>query len=417
MKLLLVIGAAFVLSITLLLAAGGEPERAEAGTFTQVSSGASASCALVSSGGAVKCWGWNEFGQLGIGTESAPYEQSTLAIPVCASGTWNGTTCSGGSTFTSYGLSTGSAASHHCGLIVYLIVKCWGWNYYGQVGNGTSGDPVLNPVSVQCQGSSTYCASPNYILAGVGQVAAGDGHTCALDFGGYVWCWGRNQFGQLGDGTTTDRSYATRVCASGSGLDCSGGSLLSGAYGLSAGLGHTCVYTSSGAAQCWGNNNEGQLGDGSTTDSSLPVSVSGLTSGVTAMSGGERHTCAVVSGGAKCWGWNLVGQLGDDTTTDSTTPVSVCTTGSGSCGSLSNVSQISAGGGHTCALRTSSPYVVCWGWQYFGSLGNGIPVGSAESFENVERPMAWTVPSWGEPQPTSLSVGNGHACVLIASYA
>ena len=144
-------------------------------------------------------------------------------------------------------------------------------------------------------------------------VAAGHNHSCALTSAGAVWCWGDNGFGQLGDGTTSDRTAPVAVSGLGSGV-----------VAVSAGYGYTCALTSAGAALCWGVNSVGQLGDGTTTNRSTPTTVSGLGSGVAAIDAGDSHTCAVTSAGAVlCWGVNTFGQLGDGTTTDRSTPTAV----------------------------------------------------------------------------------------------
>ena len=163
------------------------------------------------------------------------------------------------------------------------------------------------------------------------EVTAGERHTCVLTSGG-ARCWGNNNYGQLGDGTTIDRAIAVPVIG-----------LPDGVASITAGGRHTCVVTNSGAAWCWGENHDGQLGDGSRTDRSAPVMVAGLTSGVTALGAGERHTCAVThEGTVRCWGNNHYAQLGDGTTVDRDSPVAVA--------GLTGVSAIAAGRRHTCAL-------------------------------------------------------------------
>jgi alpha-tubulin suppressor-like RCC1 family protein len=165
-------------------------------------------------------------------------------------------------------------------------VKCWGNNGAGQLGDGTTTDRDV-PVDVLGLGSPAQ------------SIAAGWAHTCALTIGGAVKCWGDNQYGQLGDGTTTNSLTPIDVVGLGSGV-----------VAIDASFGDTCAVLDTGGLKCWGDNEYGQLGDGTTTDSHVPVDVSGLTSGVAAVSSGRWHACAITTaGGAKCWGANFEGEV------------------------------------------------------------------------------------------------------------
>jgi alpha-tubulin suppressor-like RCC1 family protein len=176
-------------------------------------------------------------------------------------------------------------------------------------------------------------------------IGAGYEHTCALTDAGGVTCWGSNAEGQLGNGSSAD-THAPGV------VDVSG--LERGVSAIAAGGFHSCALTSAGGVKCWGSNEYGQLGDATTTSSAVPVDVAALASGVAEISVGWAHTCAsMTTGGVKCWGHNAFGGLGDGTRTDSSTPVAVS-------GLSSGVTAIAAGGLHTCALM-SDDRVLCWG--------------------------------------------------------
>ena len=307
----------------------------------------------------MKCWGGNKWGQLGYGISSGP--------EICGNWGYCSTTPEDVSGLTSGVVAVSSGSIHACALTSEGRVKCWGDNKWGQLGDGTT-TSVNIPVDVLG------------LSSGVTAISAGGYRTCALTSDGGVKCWGNNEWGQLGDGTwgglrtfNTDFYRPTPVYVSG---------LTSGVVAISSGGNHTCALTSDGGLKCWGRNDMGQLGIGTLTSrnecfqlycTTPPVYVSGLTSGVVAISAGYNHTCALTSsGGVKCWGMNDGGQLGNGTSSGlgecsglhcSTKPVDVS-------GLTSGVVAISSGGGHTCAL-TSGGRVKCWGWNGLGELGNG----------------------------------------------
>jgi hypothetical protein len=164
----------------------------------------------------------------------------------------------------------------------------------------------------------------------------------------------------LGDGTTDNQNTPVDV----SGLSSGVAALTAGSDRYTLYHTHTCAVTTSGGVKCWGYNNNGQLGDGTTDDNHTPVDVRSLSSGVTGAAAGEAHTCVLtIRGGVRCWGYNAYGQLGDSTNTSKRTPVEVN-------GLSTGVAAISTGGFHTCALTTTGG-VKCWGSNRDGQLGDG----------------------------------------------
>ena len=188
------------------------------------------------------------------------------------------------------------------------------------------------------------------LASGVTAIAAGVGHTCALTTGGGVKCWGDNGYGQLGDGTTTDRSTP---------VDVSG--LASGVMAIAAGGSHTCALTTGGGVKCWGCNGYGQLGDGTTTASATPVDVSGLASGVTAIAAGMAHLCADDGRRGQVLGGELHSASWATARRPPSTPVKVN-------GLASGVLALAAGCRHTCALTTGGG-VMSWGFNSAGQFG------------------------------------------------
>jgi alpha-tubulin suppressor-like RCC1 family protein len=242
-------------------------------------------------------------------------------------------------------------------------------------------------------------ASASLSGATVSLVSAGEQYTCAVINGGAAKCWGSSIHGQLGDGSTTDS--ATPVDVSG---------LSSGVVAISAGAQHTCALTSGGGVKCWGLNSDGELGDGSTTDSSTPVDVSGLSSGVVAIGAGNDWSCALTSGGAvKCWGFNGGGRLGDGSTTSSSTPVDVS-------GLSSGVAAIAVGLSFNCAL-TSGGSVECWGENDFGQLGVGTVTGPQTCPPTAFPCSTVPVAVIGLPSAKAIAAGGNEACAVTSAGA
>ena len=254
-----------------------------------------------------------------------------------------------------------------------LAARCWGNNGSGRLGDNSVAEKNL-PVAV------------NMLDSGVARISAGNAHTCAIhntaDEGETevlaAKCWGHNDFGRLGNGSDDARSLIP-VQVTG---------LVSGVTAISAGAQHTCAIHNTAAegatevlaAKCWGGNGMGKLGDGSTGNSNIPVQVTGLDSDVTAISAGVTHTCAIhntaAAGAAemlaaKCWGFNN-GQLGDGMNDNSNTPVHVT-------GLISDVTAISAGKDHTCAIHDHA--AKCWGDNASGELGNNATADSSTAVQ------------------------------------
>jgi len=296
---------------------------------TRIMAGYTHTCAI-KNGGAV-CWGDNQFGKLGVGDEAV--RNAPVSVPGLESG-----------------VTQIEAGNYHTCAIHNGAVKCWGLNERGQLGTGDTQNR----------------SSPHAITAlasGVTQVAAGGSHTCVIQNGG-VRCVGHSYYGQLGNGSKTGWSAANPNYVQVS-------TLVSGVAFIDAQESHTCAITTGGAAQCWGSNEYGEIGSGSSGGPNsndyrgTPTQVLGLTSGVTSISTGTYYTCAVHNGDAKCWGANSHGQLGRNTQSHSASPTPQPVTGLGG-----SVVELSAGGYQTCAILSVGK-TQCWGQGTYGALGNG----------------------------------------------
>jgi len=342
-------------------------------TLSKISSGGSHSCGI-DTGGQGYCWGSNSSGQLGNGTttqSASPVAVSQGAIP-------SNVTLS----------SIGAGTSHTCVIGSNNKGYCWGYNNFGQLGDGSTTQRTI-PVAVS-QGAIP--ASVTF-----SSISSGGAHTCAIGSNNKGYCWGDNGYRQLGDGTTTQRTTPVAV---------SQGAIPVGVTfsSISAGSSHTCAIGSNGNAYCWGFNSSGQLGDGSTTQRATPVAVS-MPFSITfsSISCGNTHTCAIGSNGkAYCWGSNSNGQLGNGGTAQSTTPVLVS---QGAVPSGVTLSSISTGNTHTCAIASNGT-IYCWGYNNYGQLGDGsttqstIPVAVSQG----AIPSGVTL--------SSIGAGSSHNCAV-----
>lgn len=358
--------------------AGGGPE------WRAVSAGDGFTCGLAGSGEAY-CWGENRAGVLGVGSRDGEVYPSPAPVRgalrfrevdagrdhVCAVAEtgraycWGEgrdgrlgaldvdlVTCRSGGETRPCSLVPAPVAgnlrfrgisaggAHTCGVTESLDLYCWGSNEFGQLGIGALG------------GERT---TPRLVSRGVSRVAAGGDHTCALlPLGGStdLFCWGDNRFGQLGDGTRIIKTFIPAE------------PVVRGASGVAAGFRHGCLLA---PAECWGEGDEGQLGTGNALDALVPVRVAGEPD-LVSLSAGRAHTCGVGAGGtARCWGRAAEGQVGIAEAGEIVPePAEVA-------GGLV-FDRVSAGGLHTCGV-TAAGEAFCWGDNRSGQLGDGTTVG------------------------------------------
>jgi alpha-tubulin suppressor-like RCC1 family protein len=299
-------------------------------SWRYVTAGVERTCAIMTDGKAY-CWGRNDLGQLGDNSTDPRLTPSPVA---------------GNLRFST--ISVGSGGGFHTCGISQNKAYCWGSNARGELGDGTTTNrPVPTPVAGGLQ------------FVGV---TAGGNHSCAWTGNNRGYCWGGNHAGQLGDGTTTDKGEPVPVTAT------------LRLRSMDAGNFHTCGDSLGGQLQCWGSNEYGQLADGTITDRRDPVQAAGPVrfapiGGKSPISLGAFHGCGLEAGGhltggrAYCVGRNDEGRLGDGTTTRRSTLVAVH--------DGHRFLMISAGERHTCGVRSGSRTVLCWGDNSFGQLGDG----------------------------------------------
>jgi alpha-tubulin suppressor-like RCC1 family protein len=323
-----------------------------------VTSGSGHACALTTDGTAY-CWGSNVSGELGIGTAPLtsgcgpddPSCHSSVPVRVV-----------GGLQF-----SVIDTDEHTCALTRVGTAYCWGSNAYGQLGVGTLVGPESCPIyTIECSTKPVAVAGGRTFTA----IETGYNHSCALRAGGAAFCWGWNHSGVLGDGTSLEQQHPGPVQVAG-GLSF---------VAISVGGFHNCGLTADGSAYCWGMNEYGELGAGTMTGpeicthpsnpefgrtncSNKPVLVAGGLH-FSAIGAGFYHTCGLTTDGdAYCWGDNLYGQLGIDFTAQNS-PVPVLVRGG------LTFTTLNAGSGHNCGI-TLGRELYCWGNNGGGQLGIG----------------------------------------------
>jgi alpha-tubulin suppressor-like RCC1 family protein len=335
-----------------------------------VAVGYSHSCALTTAG-SVACWGRNEEGQLGADSGGAD-----KASPVLVPGVTKAVAIAAG-------------AAHNCALTATGTVICWGWNGFGQIGNGMGAAQAVAPTAVAS-------------ISGATAIAAGGAHSCALLAGGKVACWGANSDGQAGKGAAS-ATEPSPVPVKGVG----GAGVLSGATAIAAGDNHSCAVLTKGTVACWGSNLVAQLGDGSGTDQPAPVAVKGAggggaLSGIAGLDLGATHSCGRTGAGAVlCWGYNEFGQLGDGSRESRLFPVTVSAP-------LGKAAAVAAGYEHSCAVLTDGR-LTCWGFRGYGPgawhLGDGV---------DSTQPRPVSAMSGGAPLSVgAVASGNTFTCAIV----
>ncbi|SEB00615.1 Alpha-tubulin suppressor [Thiothrix caldifontis] len=317
------------------------------------------SCAVTSTGG-VKCWGFDDQGQLGNGATTGYQYTPTDVVGITNA------------------VAVSASYYHTCALLSTGSVKCWGMDNVGQLGNGATAGTQDAPTDVVG-------------LTDAVAITAAHGHSCAVTRSGSVKCWGYDAEGQLGNGSETTTFQESPVSVTG----------ITDAVDIAAAQYQTCAVTRSGKVKCWGGDSQGQLGNGNTTTTTQysPVEVTGVTDAI-AVTAGFYNTCIITrTGGVKCWGLDDQGQIGNGATTTGYQYAPVDVPG------VTDVVDITSALYHTCAI-TRSGATKCWGLDDQGQLGNGSTT-TAYQFSPVDVP--------GASDAVAISAAQYNTCVVTNS--
>lgn len=338
------------------------PEATRAMNWGFVSAGYWFGCAIKTNR-TLWCWGDDTYGEIADGPpetfgQNAPIQEAT------ASSSW---------------MSVASGRDHGCGLRGDGTIWCWGRDNYGQIGNGVTTGDQRTPV--QETTNATDWSS----------LTVGDTHSCAIKTSGSLWCWGRDNTGQLGNGATAG-DQVSPIQEVTSALDWTS---------VTAGNGHTCAIKSNGTLWCWGTDGSGQLGNGGVAgDQISPTQESTLATDWISVSAGNGFTCATKTDGSVwCWGSDSVGQLGNGAVAGNQTSPSREST------NATDWASVDSGDSHACAVKRGGT-LWCWGDDAYGALGNGQLSGNQISpSQESDNATSWT----------SVSAGNDTTCALMGS--
>ncbi len=356
---------------TITIAAGGLKASSHLTVLTPavllLSAGSDYACMVITLGRGF-CWGQDALGQLAASTATTCFDSASSSAIPCAT---SPIAMSGGVRFSV--ISTGGAVA--CGLSA-SVAYCWGDNSAGELGVGVAGGGATSPTKV----------SGALLFSGI---AAGAQHVCGVASGSRVFCWGNDQFGQLGD--TGIVSSTTPIPADSAGV-------VMAFKSVTAGAGHTCALKAGGAAYCWGDNSFGQLGIGVPGGHSTPVTVAGGQV-FASLAAGATHTCGLTTAGAAfCWGDNSAGQVGNGSS-GGVQPAPVAVAGS------HTFTELAAGDGFTCGVSGTTVY--CWGSNSDGQIGAGASIlgGTFTSPSAVVTALTFS----------HVTAGARHACAIVTN--